>query len=32
MVRNEMLSRMMGAALGWPAFNVQRKMTGELAG
>jgi hypothetical protein len=32
MVRNEILSRMMGAALGWPAFNVQRKMTGELAG
>jgi hypothetical protein len=29
---NEILGIMTGLALGWPAFNVQRKLTGELAG
>jgi hypothetical protein len=29
--KNEELGIMTGAALGWPVFNVQRKMTGELA-
>jgi hypothetical protein len=29
---NDTLGIMTGASLGWPVFNVQRKMTGELAG